>query len=44
VRTASPPRLTSADGSDGLLVVVQVVTDADLVALDEIIRTFNVVA
>lgn len=33
-----------ADGSYGVLVVVQVVTDADLVALDEIIRTFNVVA
>ncbi len=32
------------DGSYAVLVVVQVVTDADLVALDEIIRTFNVAA
>lgn len=31
-----------ADGSYGVLVAVQVVTDADLVALDEVLRTFNV--
>lgn len=34
----------SADGTIGVLVVVQVVTDADLVALDEVLRSFNTVA
>ncbi len=32
-----------ADGSVGVLVVVQIVTDADLVALDEVLRSFNTV-
>jgi serine protease Do len=31
-----------ADGSFGVLVAVQVATDADLVALDEVLRSFNV--
>ena len=31
-----------ADGSYGVLVAVQIATDADLVALDEVLRTFNV--
>jgi serine protease Do len=39
VVAAYPP-----DGSYGVLVIVQVVTEADLVALDEVLRTFNVVA
>ena len=34
----------ASDGSVGVLVVVQVVTDADLVALDEVLRSFNTVS
>lgn len=39
VVAAFPP-----DSSYAVLVIVQVVTEADLVALDEVLRTFNVVA
>lgn len=39
VVAAFPP-----DGAYAVLVIVQVVTEADLVALDEVLRTFNVVA
>jgi len=34
----------SADGSIGVLVVVQVVSEADLIALDEVLRSFDVIA